>query len=108
MTEHQVETAEDFAGRMAHDFNNLVAVILGHTNLIIDDLAEDDPIRAQLDEVRAAGERAGALTWQLLAFSRRHVPPPAVRPQAEDPPIAAAGGRGHGDVRQVPARILTT
>jgi two-component system, cell cycle sensor histidine kinase and response regulator CckA len=68
------------AGGVAHDFNNLLTAILGYCNLILDDIPADNPLRADLEEIRSAGDRAAALTRQLLAFSRRQM----LQPQAVD------------------------
>jgi signal transduction histidine kinase len=64
--------AAGWRGR-AHDFNNILSVILSYTGFAIDELPADDRVREDLLEVKAAGERAAALTRQLLAFSRRQV-----------------------------------
>ncbi len=69
----KMESIGRLAGGVAHDFNNLLSVILSHVGFAIDDLPEDHPVRADLVEVRRAGERAAALTRQLLAFSRKQV-----------------------------------
>jgi two-component system cell cycle sensor histidine kinase/response regulator CckA len=66
------------AGGVAHDFNNVLSVILTYGELLIRQLREGDPIRADVEEIVAAGERAKALTRQLLAFSRRQVLQPRV------------------------------
>jgi PAS domain S-box-containing protein len=58
------------AGGVAHDFNNLLVVIQSYTELVRQDLPEEDAKRRDLDEVLAATRRAAALTKQLLAFSR--------------------------------------
>ncbi|MFO0652156.1 MAG: ATP-binding protein [Polyangiales bacterium] len=68
------------AGGVAHGFNNILSVVLSYSELILDGLAPDDPIRADLYEIRRAGEQASDLTRQLIAFSRRQV----VRPRALD------------------------
>jgi signal transduction histidine kinase len=60
------------AGGVAHDFNNLLTAILGYAELMESQL-EDEGLRSELREIRLAGERAAALTRQLLAFSRRQV-----------------------------------
>jgi signal transduction histidine kinase len=60
------------AGGVAHDFNNLLTAILGYAELMESQL-EDENLRSELREIRLAGERAAALTQQLLAFSRRQI-----------------------------------
>jgi PAS domain S-box-containing protein len=61
------------AGSVAHDFNNLLTIILGCGHLLERDLPRGDPSRLLATEITAAGERAAALTRQLLAFSRKQV-----------------------------------
>jgi two-component system, cell cycle sensor histidine kinase and response regulator CckA len=64
------------AGGIAHDFNNLLSVILSYTSIINDELSDHDPVREDIGEIRKAGQRASALTRQLLAFSRRELAQP--------------------------------
>ena len=61
------------AGGVAHDFNNLLSVILSYADFALDDLAPDHPLRVDIQEIRKAGERAAALTRQLVAFNRNQV-----------------------------------
>lgn len=64
------------AGGVAHDFNNILSVLLGHALMILEDLDADDPIRADIEEMKVAAFRAADLTRQLLAFSRQQVVEP--------------------------------
>jgi signal transduction histidine kinase/ActR/RegA family two-component response regulator len=68
------------AGGVAHDFNNLLSVILSYGYLAKKELNDDHPLRADLEEIVKAGERASALTKQLLTFSRQQ----PIEPRALD------------------------
>jgi PAS domain S-box-containing protein len=61
------------AGSVAHDFNNLLTIILGCATLAEQEITEESPAHPLIKEISGAGERAAALTRQLLAFSRRQV-----------------------------------
>ena len=76
----KLEAVGQFAGGVAHDFNNVLTVILGFTELALMSLAADDPASADLAEIKKAGSRAAGLTRQLLAFSRKQI----LRPETLD------------------------
>jgi signal transduction histidine kinase len=67
----KMEAIGHLAFGVAHDFNNLLTAILGYTEMMLSQIGEDKPISADLMEIRKAGDRAAALTKQLLAFSRK-------------------------------------
>jgi two-component system cell cycle sensor histidine kinase/response regulator CckA len=66
------------AGGVAHDFNNLLTVILAGTSTLLEDLSPADPRVEELREIEMAAERAGALTKQLLIFSRKNPAAPTL------------------------------
>jgi PAS domain S-box-containing protein len=70
---HKMEGIGRLAGGVAHDFNNLLTVINGCATLLLDQVRAEDPLHLSLTEILTAGQRAAALTKQLLAFSRRQV-----------------------------------
>lgn len=71
---HQAQKLEAvglLAGGVAHDYNNLLTVILGNTELALQDAAADGPLRRRLEEIRKAAQRSAEITRQLLTFARR-------------------------------------
>jgi signal transduction histidine kinase/CheY-like chemotaxis protein len=69
----KMEAVGSLAGSIAHDFSNILSVVLGYTETVLADLKPDDPLRADVQEIAIAGGRARDLTRQLLAFSRQQV-----------------------------------
>jgi PAS domain S-box-containing protein len=69
----KMEAIGRLAGGIAHDFNNLLTVIKGNSQLSLLDLREGDPLKANIEEIRTASERASDLIKQLLAFSRKQI-----------------------------------
>jgi signal transduction histidine kinase/CheY-like chemotaxis protein len=73
----KLEAVGRLAGGIAHDFNNLLTVITGFAELARDDDTASPSVRASIDEITKAAERASALSRQVLAFSRQQVVMPA-------------------------------
>ena len=69
----KIEAVGKLAGGVAHDFNNLLSVITGYSELLLTRIDDTNPARREIEEIHKAGERAAALTQQLLAYSRRQV-----------------------------------
>ena len=75
----RLEAVGRLAGGVAHDFNNLVMIIKGYSDLLLD--TATPRAKPYIEEIKNAGERASGLTRQLLAFSRKQV----LEPQVLDP-----------------------
>jgi len=67
----KMEAVGHLAGGIAHDFNNFLTIITGYGQMLQRNLEPGSSMRAHVDEILKSGERAAALTRQLLAFSRR-------------------------------------
>lgn len=69
----KLDSIGQLAGGVAHDFNNILTVILGYSEEIMNNLHDQDPLRQDIQEIINAGQRASSLTRQLLTFSRKQV-----------------------------------
>ena len=74
----KMEVIGQLASGVAHDFNNILAVIIGYSDLLAVSLAADSPLQRYTGEIHAASERAVRLTKQLLVFSRKQNVQPVV------------------------------
>jgi two-component system, cell cycle sensor histidine kinase and response regulator CckA len=74
----KLESVGRLAGGVAHDFNNMLGVILGHAELAMDRIDPADPLYSDLAEIRAAANRSADLVRQLLAFARKQTVAPRV------------------------------
>ncbi len=63
-------------GGVMHDLNNMLNIVNGYSEMLLEDLDEDDPRGQDLEKIREAGLRAGSLTSQLLAFTRKQISSP--------------------------------
>jgi PAS domain S-box-containing protein len=91
----QLEAIGRLAGGVAHDFNNILSIIMGHGELLLAS-GVDDRARNGLEQIRRAADRAASLTQQLLAFSRKQV----LQPKVLDLNEAVA------DVQKMLARVI--
>jgi PAS domain S-box-containing protein len=125
-TEEQLRQAQKMeaigrlAGGVAHDFNNILSVILGYAEMIREAHAEDDAVRSDAEEIHQAASRAANLTKQLLLFTRQQVAETKVvdlnqtlsgmhnmleRLVGEDIELVTCAGRRLGKVRADPAHL---
>ncbi len=74
----KMESVGRLAGGVAHDFNNMLGVIFGHTEMALEDVDPAAPLYASLQAIQHAAERSAALTRQLLAFARKQTIAPKV------------------------------
>jgi CheY-like chemotaxis protein len=73
-----MESIGRLAGGVAHDFNNILGVILGNAELVMEQVGRSSPVHDKLTEIRKAAERSAQLTRQLLAFARKQTTAPRI------------------------------
>ncbi|MCM2286421.1 MAG: PAS domain-containing protein [Desulfobacula sp.] len=74
----KMESIGTLAGGIAHDFNNMLSIILGNSEIMMDDIGPDHPCSSNLKEIRNAAQRSADLTRQLLAFARKQTISPKI------------------------------
>ncbi len=74
----KMESVGRLAGGVAHDFNNMLGVILGHAEMAQDQISQSHPLFCDLEEIRKAAQRSAGLTRQLLAFARKQTVTPQI------------------------------
>ncbi len=74
----KMESVGRLAGGVAHDFNNMLSVILGNTEMALEDIDSNHPLSANLMEIKGAARRSADVTRQLLAFARKQTIAPKV------------------------------
>jgi PAS domain S-box-containing protein len=74
----KIEAVGQLAGGMAHEFNNYLGIVLGYSELLLEEAGTTEGLRRNVAEIKAATQRAASLTRQLLALSRRQVLEPKV------------------------------
>jgi signal transduction histidine kinase len=74
----KMEAVGRLAGGIAHDFNNVLAVITMYCEMMLSRLSSEDYIARDVEQIKAAADRAAALTRQLLAFSRKQIMEPRI------------------------------
>ncbi len=74
----KMESVARLAGGVAHDFNNMLSVIIGQAEMAIDQVGRTDPLCENLQEILKAGKRSADLTRQLLAFARKQTAIPGI------------------------------
>ena len=74
----KMEAIGRLAGGVAHDFNNILTVIAGYCELLLQKVGKESPMVGELEQIKRAGDRAALMTQQLLAFSRKQIIEPKV------------------------------
>jgi two-component system cell cycle sensor histidine kinase/response regulator CckA len=116
----KMDAIGNLAGGVAHDFNNILSIILSYSQMLAAGLQPGDPMRDDLEEISGAGMRAADLTRQLLAFSRQQILQPRIldlnavaggiakmlrRLVGEDVDLAFVSGAALGTVKADPGQV---
>lgn len=74
----KMESIGRLAGGVAHDFNNMLSIIIGYSQLSMEKMSPDEPLHADLQEIHQAAQRSTEITGKLLAFARKQTVSPVV------------------------------
>ncbi|NWH05963.1 PAS domain S-box protein [Desulfobacter latus] len=74
----KMESVGRLAGGVAHDFNNMLGIIIGYSELALENVSPDDPLHEDITEIMDAGKRSADITRQLLAFARKQTTAPKI------------------------------
>ena len=83
----RMESLGTLAGGVAHDFNNILAAILGHAGMMLDELPANSPLRGHMQQIKRAGDRARDIVQRILAYARgsgQELAKHRLRPLVED------------------------
>ncbi|MGM0417853.1 MAG: PAS domain S-box protein [Thermodesulfobacteriota bacterium] len=74
----KIESIGRLAGGVAHDFNNMLSIIIGNTEMVYETMEDENPYKNHLIEIKKASKRSAELTKQLLAFARKQTIDPKI------------------------------
>ena len=74
----KMESVGRLAGGIAHDYNNISGIIIGYSEMVLEQVGENDPLHGDLMEILTAAKRSAEITKQLLAFARQQTTVPEV------------------------------
>ena len=72
----RLDSIGHLAGGVAHDFNNVLSIVIGYSDIVLGKLPPNSPLKAKVESIISAGERGAALARQLLIFGRKQVAEP--------------------------------
>jgi len=71
--DHTMAALTCFSGGVAHDFNNVLTIMFGYTDFLLERVHKEGPLYAQLSEIKQAGKRAAKITRLLMIFGTQRV-----------------------------------